>query len=42
MSIWKSEVTEEMVSSLSGQEVSLLVEALNDAVQEVCENWGMK
>jgi len=31
-----------MVSSLSGQEVSLLVEALNDAVQEVCENWGMK
>jgi hypothetical protein len=42
MTIWKSELTEEMVSSLSGQEVSLLVEALNDAVQEVCENWGMK
>jgi hypothetical protein len=42
MSVWKSELTEEMVSSLSGQEVSLLVEALNDAVQEVCENWGMK
>jgi hypothetical protein len=28
MAVWKSEVTEEMVSSLSGQEVSLLVEAL--------------
>ena len=42
MTIWKSELTEEMVSSLSGQEVSLLVEALNDAVQEICENWGMK
>lgn len=42
MTIWRSELTEEMVSSLSGQEVSLLVEALNDAVQEVCENWGMK
>jgi hypothetical protein len=42
MTIWKSELTEEMVSSLSGQEISLLVEALNDAVQEVCENWGMK
>jgi hypothetical protein len=42
MTIWKSELTEEMVRSLSEQEVSLLVEALNDAVQEVCENWGMK
>ena len=42
MSIWKSEVTEEMVSSLSGQEVSLLVEALDQAVQEICENWGTK
>lgn len=42
MAIWKSELTEEMVSSLSDQEISLLVEALNDAVQEVCENWGMK
>jgi hypothetical protein len=42
MTVWKSEVTEEMVSSLSDQEISLLVEALNEAVQEVCENWGMK
>ena len=42
MIVWKSEVTEEMVSSLSDQEISLLVEALNEAVQEICENWGMK
>ena len=42
MAVWKSEVTEEMVSSLSDQEISLLVEALNEAVQEICENWGMK
>lgn len=42
MSVWKSEVTEEMVNSLSDQEISLLVEALNEAVQEICENWGMK
>ena len=42
MNVWKSEVTEEMVSSLSDQEISLLVEALNEAVQEICENWGMK
>ena len=42
MTVWKSEITEEMVSSLSGQEVSLLVEALDQAVQEICENWEMK
>ena len=42
MTVWKSELTEEMVSSLSGQEVNLLVEALNEAVQEICESWGMK
>jgi hypothetical protein len=42
VSVWKSELTEEMVSALSGQEVSLLVEALDQAVQEICENWGMK
>lgn len=42
MSVWKSELTEEMVSSLSDQEISLLVEALNEAVEEICTNWGMK
>jgi hypothetical protein len=42
VSVWKSELTEEMVSELNGQEVSLLVEALDQAVQEICENWGMK
>lgn len=41
MNVWTSEVTDEMVSTLSDQEISLLVEALNDAVQEVCENWGL-
>lgn len=42
MSVWKSELTEEMVSSLSDQEISLLVEALNEAVEEICTNWGTK
>lgn len=42
MIVWKSEITNEMVKSLSDQEISLLVESLNDAVQEICENWGMK
>lgn len=42
MIVWKSELTNEMVKSLSDQEISLLVESLNDAVQEICENWGME
>lgn len=42
MIVWKSELTSEMVTSLSEQEISLLVEALNNSVQEICENWGMK
>jgi hypothetical protein len=42
MIVWKSELTSEMVKNLSDQEISLLVESLNDAVQEICENWGMK
>ena len=42
MIVWKSELTSEMVKNLSDQEISLLVESLNDAVQEICENWGME
>lgn len=42
MIVWKSELTSEMVKSLTEQEISLLVESLNDSVQEICENWGMK
>jgi hypothetical protein len=42
MTIWKSELTEEMVSSLNSQEISLLVEALDNAVQEICTDWGME
>lgn len=42
MIVWKSELTSEMVTSLSEQEVSLLVETLNNSVQEICESWGMK
>jgi hypothetical protein len=42
MIVWKSELTEEMVSSLNSQEISLLVESLNNAVEEICTDWGMK
>lgn len=40
--VWQSKLTEEMVSELDGQEISLLVETLDQAVQEICENWGTK
>jgi hypothetical protein len=37
--IWSSTVTEEMVTNLNDNEISLLVDALDTAVQEVCENY---
>jgi hypothetical protein len=40
--VWESSVTEEMVSNLSDNEISLLVEALNEAVMEVCQNYEVK
>jgi lipoate-protein ligase B len=40
--IWQSSLTEEMVVDLSSQEVSLLVEALDQAVMEVCQNYEVK
>jgi hypothetical protein len=42
MIVWESKLTSEMVSALNGQELSLLIETLDQAVQEICENWGMK
>jgi hypothetical protein len=40
--VWESSVTEEMVSELNDNEISLLVEALNEAVMEVCQNYEVK
>jgi hypothetical protein len=37
--VWQSTVTEEMITALNDNEVSLLVEALNEAVMEVCTNY---
>lgn len=41
--VWESSVTEEMIESagLNDNEISMLVEALNDAVMEVCLNYGI-
>lgn len=37
--VWQSTVTEEMVAGLNSNEVSMLVEALDEAVMEVCTNY---
>jgi hypothetical protein len=42
MVIWKSEITNEMVSELSQDEIEQLIENLNDVVQEVAESFGVK
>lgn len=42
--IWQSTLTESMVanSDLNDNEISLLVNALDDAVAEICESYGVK
>jgi hypothetical protein len=42
MIIWKSEITDEMVSELSEDDLQQLIENLNDVVQEVAESFGVK
>jgi hypothetical protein len=41
--VWSSSVTEAMVAEagLSDNEISMLVESLNDAVMEVCLNYSI-
>lgn len=40
--VWQSTVLEEMVEHLDENEISLLVNALNDAVAEICESYDIK
>ena len=40
--VWSSIVTNEMVKDLNESEISLLVEALNDSVMEICQNYGIE
>lgn len=39
--VWKSVVTADMVKGLSADEVESLVDALNDVVMEVCQEYGV-
>ncbi len=37
--VWQSNLTAEMVSNLTEAELSKLIDALNDAVAQTCEDW---
>lgn len=39
--VWKSVVTADMVKGMSADDVELLVDALNDVVAEVCQEYGV-
>lgn len=40
--VWQSTLTEEMITHLSENEISLLVNSLNEAVEEVCDIYEIK
>ena len=39
--VWKAEVTNEMVSDLSADDVAELVFALDEAVMNIASDWGL-
>jgi hypothetical protein len=39
---WQSTITEKMISHLSEQEISLMINSLNDAVEEICNDYEVK
>jgi hypothetical protein len=43
MIVWESKLTSEMVDEhLSTDELAELAHELDKAIQEICENWGVK
>lgn len=40
--LWESRITEDMVAHLDPQEISMLVETLNEAVAEIGDNYGLE
>jgi hypothetical protein len=40
--VWQSTLTEELIEHLSENEVSLLINALDDAVAEICESYDVR
>jgi len=40
--VWSSVVTDEMTKGMTPNEIELLIADLDDAVQGVCEDFGLK
>jgi hypothetical protein len=40
--IWQSTITEDMVKNMSEHDISLMVNELNDAVVEICNNFEVE
>lgn len=39
---WQSTITDEMIAHLNDNEVSLLFNSLNDAVEQICNDYEIK
>jgi hypothetical protein len=42
MIVWQSTITEDMVSHLNGQEISMLINELDDTVAAIAENYEVE
>jgi hypothetical protein len=40
--VWESKITEDMVSHLNEQEISLLINALDDAVADIADSYEVE
>ena len=39
---WSSSITDEMIAHLNEHEISLLINSLNDAVEQICNDYEIK
>jgi hypothetical protein len=39
---WSSSITDEMIAHLNDHEISLLINSLNDAVEQICSDYEIK
>ena len=39
---WSSSITDEMITHLSDNEISLLINSLNDAAEQICNDYEIK
>jgi hypothetical protein len=39
---WQSTLTEEMIAHLSENEISMLINTLNDSVEQICSDYEIK